>query len=75
MPGLATTLIIGGFTYYIVNDVYYRQYGAEYVQVAPPSEALNIVDYNGKRYYVRDGRYYQRDIDGNYIEVPRPVGL
>lgn len=78
LPDLATTLIIGGLTYYIVNDIYYRKQGAEYIRVDAPSEVnsnLNVVDYNGKRYYVRDGSYYQKDINGNYIEVPRPSGL
>ncbi|WP_434584600.1 DUF6515 family protein [Klebsiella sp. R390] len=78
LPDLATTLIIGGLTYYIVNDIYYRKQGAEYIRVDAPSavnSSLNVVDYNGKRYYVRDGSYYQKDINGNYIEVPRPSGL
>ncbi|HDK9880138.1 MULTISPECIES: DUF6515 family protein [Klebsiella pneumoniae complex] len=78
LPDLATALIIGGLTYYVVNGIYYQKQGTEYIRVDTPSGAnsgLNVVDYNGKRYYVRNGSYYQRDIDGNYIEVPRPAGL
>ena len=78
LPALATTLILGGLTYYIVNDAYYRKQGAEYILVQPPENIrsdLNVVDYNNKRYYVRNGSYYQKDIEGNYIEVPRPAGL
>lgn len=78
LPALATTLILGGLTYYIVNDAYYRKQGTEYILVQPPENTrsgLNVVDYNNKRYYVRNGSYYQKDIDGNYIEVPRPAGL
>lgn len=78
LPAIATTLILGGLTYYIVNDAYYKRQGAEYILVEPPQNIrsdLNIVDYNNKRYYVRNGSYYQKDIEGNYIEVPRPAGL
>jgi len=38
-------------------------------------QQLQALDYNGKRYYVQSGHYYQRNIDGEYIEVPRPDGL
>lgn len=78
LPDLATTLIIGGLTYYVVNGMYYQKQGVEYIRVDTPSGVnnnLNVVDYNGKRYYVRNGSYYQKDLDGNYIEVPRPSGL
>ena len=78
LPDLATALIIGGLTYYVINGIYYQKQGAEYIRVETPSginSGLNVVDYNGKRYYVRNGSYYQKDIDGNYIEVPRPSGL
>lgn len=78
LPDLATALIIGGLTYYVVNGIYYQKQGGEYIRVDTPpgaSNGLNVVDYNGKRYYVRNGSYYQKDIDGNYFEVPRPSGL
>lgn len=78
LPDIATTLILGGLTYYVVNDVYYRKEGDVYIRVETPQSdlsGLNTVDYNGKRYYSRNGHYYQRDIDGNYYEVPRPSGL
>lgn len=76
LPGLATAIIVGGLTYYVVNGIYYQRQGAEYIRVETPSgTGVNVLDYNGKRYYVRNGSYYQKDIDGNYIEVPRPAGL
>ncbi|WP_058912153.1 DUF6515 family protein [Entomohabitans teleogrylli] len=78
LPDLATALVVGGLTYYLVNGLYYQKQGVEYIQVETPSgvsSALNVVDFNGKRYYVRDGHYYQRDINGSYTEVPRPAGL
>ncbi len=40
-----------------------------------PDSTLQVLDFNGKRYYVKEGHYYSRDIDGNYTEVPRPAGL
>ncbi|WP_300000953.1 hypothetical protein [uncultured Cedecea sp.] len=71
LPALATTLIPGGLTYYIVNDTYYRKQGTEYILIQPPEYMrpdLNVVDYNNKRYYARNGSYYQKDIDGNYTQ-------
>ena len=78
LPDIATTLLLGGLTYYVVNGIYYQRQDRQYVVVETPREtssALNVVDFNGKRYYVRDGYYYQRDINGGYTEVPRPAGL
>jgi len=34
-----------------------------------------VVDYNGKCEYVCDVSYYQKVINSNSIEVPRPSGL
>lgn len=78
LPDIATALLLGGLTYYVVNGVYYQKQDDRYIVVETPREtdsALNVVDFNGKRYYVRDGHYYQRDINGSYTEVPRPAGL
>ncbi|WP_395490829.1 DUF6515 family protein [Cedecea davisae] len=78
LPGLATAIIVGGLTYYVVNGIYYQRQGAEYVRVETPSSpgaGISVLDYNGKRYYVRNGSYFQKDINGNYFEVPRPAGL
>jgi hypothetical protein len=78
LPGLATAIIVGGLTYYVVNGIYYQRQGAEYIRVETPSSpgaGISVLDYNGKRYYVRNGSYYQKDINGNYFEVPRPAGL
>lgn len=78
LPDIATALLLGGLTYYVVNGIYYQKQGDQYIVVETPQEtgsALNVVDFNGKRYYVRDGHYYQQDINGSYTEVPRPAGL
>lgn len=80
LPDIATTVLLGGLTYYLVNGIYYQRQGTQYVVVEKPSSApspsgAQVLDFNGKRYYVRDGHYYTRDIDGNYFEVPRPNGL
>lgn len=33
------------------------------------------LDLDGRRYYVREGHYYLREIDGRYTEVPPPAAL
>lgn len=79
LPDLATAVMIGGLTYWLVNGTYYQKQGPEYVVVerpaAAPDSTLQVLDFNGKRYYVKEGHYYSRDIEGNYTEVPRPAGL
>ncbi|CAM7096703.1 TPA: hypothetical protein NOY28_004731 [Escherichia coli] len=79
LPELATAVAIGGITYWLANGIYYQKQGNEYVVVekppAPADSSLKTLDFGGKRYYVRDGHYYTRDIDGNYTEVPCPAGL
>ncbi len=79
LPDLATGVLIGGLTYYLLNGQYYQRQGTQYVVVNPPPQSApqstQVLDYGGKRYYVQDGHYYQRDINGEYIEVPRPAGL
>lgn len=79
LPDLATTLLIGGMTYWIVNDIYYQRSGNGYVVVDRPVEttprSMQVLDFGGKRYYVQEGHYYVREIDGHYTEVPRPAGL
>lgn len=76
---LATVAVIGGLTYYVLDNVFYQRQGNNYVVVsAPPAYSisqLTQIDYQGKRYYVKDNRFYVRDISDNYIEVPRPIGL
>ncbi|KGD72835.1 hypothetical protein HA49_11450 [Tatumella morbirosei] len=79
LPDLATGVLIGGLTYYLLNGQYYQRQGNQYVVVNPPPQSApqstQVLDYGGKRYYVQAGHYYQRDINGEYIEVPRPAGL
>ncbi len=78
LPEAATSVLIGGLTYYMLNGAYYQRQGENYVVVQPPAEpdgALRVLDFNGRRFYVQEGHYYERDISGNYIEVPRPAGL
>lgn len=40
--------------------------------VTQPDGDMQVIDFNGLRYYYKDGRYYRRDINGNYLEVPPP---
>ncbi|MFW0697933.1 DUF6515 family protein [Pantoea sp. R13S299] len=80
LPEAATAVLIGGLTYYLLNGSYYQRHGDEYVVVEPPAESrvsseMRVLDFNGKRFYVQAGHYYQRQIDGDYVEVPRPAGL
>jgi len=80
LPEAATAVLIGGLTYYLLNGSYYQRHGEEYVMVEPPAESrvsseMRVLDFNGKRFYVQAGHFYQRQIDGNYVEVPRPAGL
>nr|WP_075206083.1 DUF6515 family protein [Klebsiella aerogenes] len=79
LPDLATALVIGGLTYWVYNGIYYQKQGDNYVVVNTPSAAapsgMQVLDFGGKRYYLQDGHYYVRDINGSYSEVPRPAGL
>lgn len=79
ITSLATIAVIGGLTYYILDNIYYQRYNNNYVIVQSPvitqSSEPTQIDYQGKRYYVKDNRFYVRDISGTYIEVARPVGL
>lgn len=51
--------------------------------VTPPTQVVEMqtdaslipLDLDGRRYYVRAGHYYQRELDGRYIEVPPPAAL
>lgn len=75
--------MLAGLTYYVLGDIYYQQQESHYVVVTPPTQAILVqtetplipLDLDGRRYYVRDGHYYQREIDGRYTEVPPPVAL
>lgn len=83
LPGIATAILVGGLTYYLLNDTYYQRQGDTYYVVQPPAQQVSsysdqpmrALDYNGQRFYVQDGHYYRRDINGQYLEVPRPPGL
>ncbi|MEN4603775.1 DUF6515 family protein [Pantoea agglomerans] len=80
LPEAATAVLIGGLTYYLLNGNYYQRHGDEYVVTEPPAESrvsseMRVLDFNGKRFYVQAGHFYQRQIDGDYVEVPRPAGL
>jgi hypothetical protein len=35
--------------------------------------AMTVIDVNGFRYYLREGHYYRRDINGQYLEVTPPM--
>lgn len=80
LPPAAEMVIISGLTYYMLNGIYYQKRGDHYLSVEPPDrghsgDVRSVLDYKGKRYYLQDGHYYQRDINGDYLEVPRPSGL
>ena len=70
-----------GLTYLLLKDIWYRMQGGRYVVVDKPSDepryeqphGLTQVDIDGVRYYVRDGRFYRRNADGEYLEVPPPA--
>ena len=85
LPGVAETILAAGLTYYVLDGIYYQRQNNEYVVVdAPPAPQgyatsgpgnMTVLDLNGERYYVNQGHYYRRDINGQYLEVPRPAGL
>lgn len=86
LPGVAATVLVAGLTYYVLDGIYYQRENNQYVVVdAPPAPAgyatggvsgnMTVLDLNGERYYVSQGHYYRRDINGQYLEVPRPAGL
>lgn len=86
LPGVAATVLVAGLTYYVLDGIYYQRQENQYVVVdAPPqpqvyaaggmSGNMTVLDLNGERYYVNQGHYYRRNINGQYLEVPRPAGL
>ena len=83
LPGGVETILLAGLTYYVLGGIYYQQQESHYVVVTPPTQAILVqtethlipLDLDGRRYYLRDGHYYQREIDGRYTEVPPPVAL
>lgn len=85
-PGYKTVLF-AGLTYFVFNEIWYQLHGGRYEVVTPPPQpvsspvntenpyyenGLTRVDIDGVRYYVRDGRYYRRTAEGDYLEVPPP---
>ncbi|WP_459176229.1 hypothetical protein [Ewingella americana] len=79
-PSAAEMSVVSGLTYWLFNDTYYREIGNRYVVVEAlvthaHNKAMPVMDFNGKRYYVKTGRYYQRNIDEEYIEVSPPDGI
>ncbi|MBT9432958.1 hypothetical protein JZM24_13960 [Candidatus Sodalis endolongispinus] len=75
LPGAAETVLIAGLTYYVLNGIYYQRQNDQYVVVEPPSPPpryvvagnnsnMTVVDMNGERFYVIQGHYYRRNIDG-----------
>ncbi len=49
--------------------------GATTTTIANTGSVMNVVDVNGERFYVQNGRYYRRTPDGQYFEVSPPSGL
>ncbi|ATA22906.1 hypothetical protein BIY26_11025 [Brenneria goodwinii] len=83
LPYGVETVLIAGLTYYVVNGIFYQRQNDQYVVVdTPPNAAtattqggMTVLDMNGERFYVKNGFYYKRNINGEYIEVPKPAGL
>lgn len=81
LPHGYQTVLIAGLTYFVLNDIWYKLQGGRYVMVDKPAaepeyeqpHGLTQVDIDGGRYYVRDGRFYRRNADGEYLEVPPPA--
>ena len=83
-PGYRTVLF-AGLTYFVVNEIWYQLHGDRYRVVTPPAASqvqennpyyengMTRVDIDGIRYYVRDGRYYRRNANGEYLEVTPPT--
>jgi len=80
------TVIAAGLTYFVLNEIWYQMHGPEYVVVERPAVQYRVVDappmvgdngfysidVHGSRYYIKEGRYYRRNSDGEYLEVPPP---
>lgn len=80
------TVIAAGLTYFVLNEIWYQMHGPEYVVVEKPTvvyrevdvppmvgdNGFYSIDVHGSRYYIKDGRYYRRNSDGEYLEVPPP---
>jgi len=80
------TVIAAGLTYFVLNEIWYQMHGPEYVVVERPAVEYRVVDappmvgdngfysidVHGSRYYIKEGRYYRRNSDGEYLEVPPP---
>ncbi len=83
-PGYKTVLF-AGLTYFVFNEIWYQLHGDRYQIVSPPSSSkvqennpyyengMTRVDIDGVRYYVRDGRYYRRNANDEYLEVTPPT--
>ncbi len=81
-PGYKTVLF-AGLTYFVFNEIWHQLHGGRYEVVAPPNpeipasnpyyeNGMTRVDIDGVRYYVREGRYYRRNANGEYLEVTPP---
>ena len=82
------TIMVAGLTYFVLNSIWYQPQGDHYVVVNNPGNTttttitttrtsntateLTPVDINGVRYYVQEGHYYRRSVDGQYLEVTPP---
>ncbi|MCG8710661.1 hypothetical protein JHU04_003960 [Brenneria sp. 4F2] len=82
LPYGVETVLIAGLTYYVVNGIFYQRQNDQYIAVDTPPAAtattqggMTVLDMNGERFYVKNGFYYKRNINGEYIEVPKPAGL
>ncbi len=86
LPAGYKTVIAAGLTYFVLNEIWYQMHGPEYVVVERPAvvyrevntpplvgdNGFYSIDVHGSRYYIKEGRYYRRNSDGEYLEVPPP---
>ena len=86
LPRGYQTVLVAGLTYFVLNDIWYKMNGGRYQVVTAPTQTitpsnggneqpygLTQVDIGGVRYYVKDGRYYRRNADGECLEVTPPA--
>ncbi len=80
------TVLAAGLTFFVLNEIWYQRHEREYVVVERPSVEYRVIhepvvvgdngmysiDVRGTRYYIKEGRYYRRNSDGEYLEVAPP---
>jgi len=73
LPAGVETVLLAGFTDYVLGDIFYQQQESHYVVVTPPTRVLAAtpdaglipLSLEGRRYYLREGHDYRRELDGS----------